>query len=194
VTNKTKFDNFKIYFLFRQKSRIAILFSDLKDYIIDNNKLSLDKLLNVYESLGFLINVWEGKIEHEYELLSKSGTNSSKLFCYKVFFEYCGLYLTFNEAYLEFLKKHFKKFDLNEKQYRLDIIQKDTSFDIKNESSELMTRQEVADFLKISYRHVINLEEAGHFERCSTIGARTPRFQRSHIEQYAIKTKTNQQK
>jgi len=182
---KNNIQAFKNYFLLRQNSIGESLISDLKDHILSDEAVNLDRIINSLEGLKKQIDIWRIKIGQEVNLKSDFSRTNWKIYAYDLFFVYCESFENLILELIEFIEKQtgnkvevFSTFKPSKQKF---LPQDEIS---KNES-ELMTRNEVSDYLKVTYRQVINLENSGYFTRTNTIGGRGVRYLRKDIENYA---------
>lgn len=181
ASNKEQIGQFRTYFLFRTNSRIEDLTTESKDEVYSNQNITPERISNVLEGLKKQIDIWENKIKGESNELKKHKPKSLKLFCYKVYFEYCNKLKHFHNEFLQFIKRHFKDFDFSQ-NYFVNLNQEE--YASNTVKSTLMTKSEVAEYLKVSVRQVTNLENLKHFTRNNHVG-NSPRYLRSDIEKYA---------
>ncbi|WP_027137234.1 helix-turn-helix transcriptional regulator [Gaetbulibacter saemankumensis] len=184
ASNKEAIGHFKTYFLLRQQSKIEDLLSESKDYVFSDKNISPDRLSNALDGLKKQIDTWLEKIKGENHDLKKHKPKSLKLSCYELFFEYCNKLKHFHNEFLQFLKRHFKDFDFSHQKYFVNIKHNEDTYSSNPTKTPLMTKTEVAEYLKISVRQVTNLENMKHFKRNNHIG-NSPRYLRSDIEKYA---------
>lgn len=187
LTDLTK-DNiqaFKNYFLLRQHSTTEGIISDVKDYILSDEAVNIDTIINSLEGLKKQIDIWKIKIGQEINLKSHSNLTNWKIYAYDLFFIYCESFEKLILELIVFIKKQtgkevevFSKFKPSDKKFF-------PQNEISKSDSELMTRNEVADYLRVTPRQVINLENSGYFTRANTIGGRSVRYLRRDIENYA---------
>jgi hypothetical protein len=180
-SNKEFTEQFRMYFLLRSNSRIEDIMTECKDEVYSGLNISPERLSNALEGFKKQIDIWVSKIQGERHELKKHKPKSLKLFCYEVFFEYCNKLKSFHNEYLQFLKQNFKDFDFNQ-NYFINLNEED--YRPNNVKSTLMTKTEVAEYLKVSVRHVTNLENLEYFKRNNHVG-NSPRYLRSEIEKYA---------
>ncbi|MDC0006519.1 helix-turn-helix domain-containing protein [Winogradskyella sp.] len=189
-SNKETIERFKTYFLFRLHSRIEDIMTESKDYVFSDENISPDRLSNTLDGLKKQIDIWFDKIKGENHELKKHKPKSLKLLCYELFFEYCNKLKNFHNEYLQFLKQHFEDFDFSHQKYFVNLKHDENTYSSNTAKSPLMTKTEVAEYLKISVRQVTNLENMKHFKRNNHVG-NSPRYLRSEIENYANIGNTN---
>jgi predicted DNA-binding transcriptional regulator AlpA len=182
---KNNIQAFKSYFFLRQNSIKEGLISDLKDYILSDEAVNIDTIINSLEGLKKQIDIWRIKIGQEVNLKSDSSQANWKIYAYELFFIYCESFEKLILELIVFIEKQtgrkvevFSTFKPSEKKFF-------PQNEISKSDSELMTRNEVADYLRVTPRQVINLENSGYFPRTNTIGGRSVRYLKKDIENYA---------
>lgn len=182
---KDNIQAFKSYFLLRQNSITEGIISDLKDHILSDEAVNLDRIINSLEGLKKQIDIWKIKIGQEVNLKSDSSQTNWKIYAYELFFVYCEIFEKSIFELIEFIEKQtgkkvevFSSFNPSKQRF----LPQDK---FSKSESELLTRNEVAEYLKVTYRQVINLENNGYFTRTNTIGGRGVRYLRKDIENYA---------
>lgn len=182
-----KFENFRKYFLWRNKSHLDILIGEIKtNLLIPDNKTEVQRQLIILESLKNQIESWTNKIKYEQETISKKPNQKLKNYTYDLYFQYCKQYKKLYNELLSFTKQNHPDLDFENQKFYTNL-ENTTKPQSTIENSPLLTQKEVASYLKVSARQVRNLEDNKHINRCATVG-RSPRYLKSEIENYLNST------
>ncbi|MDC7997375.1 helix-turn-helix transcriptional regulator [Gilvibacter sediminis] len=177
--------NFHSFFLLRQTAQMETLLHDAKDEILRMDKTSFSIVENHLQGISKQREIWKTKIQNEHSFREEHSASPWKLIAYDYYFEYAELYKRLIVQLKELAEDHFAEEIELMIDWKLNSSNQENTRNSGNGKSELMTINEVAEYLKVTRRQIYNLEENGHISRVNTVGARSVRFLRSDIEAYA---------